>query len=1712
MLLAPRLFLGSMAIAFFLGMGAASPRLIGSDSSAAPLPSFSKDVLPILRAQCFGCHQDAKKQGGYLMTRFQDMLQGGESTSIAIVPGKANESHLIHEITPVDGKAAMPKTGKSLSEVEIDVIRRWIDGGAINDTQSVGPRYSPTQLPEYARPHTISGVDFSVDGTEIALTGFHETLVVDAETGKLKQRLVGLSPRVESLRYSPDGKWLAVASGEQGISGELQIWNVQTKQLERSLQVGSDTLFGVNWSPDSTLISFGMTDNTVRAVNLAGEQKLYQRAHEDWPRATVFTPEGKHLISVSRDMTVKLIEVETERFIDNITSITPGALRGGVQSIASHPTRNEVLVGGADGTPKIYRVFRQTARVIGDDANLIRQLENMQGRIFSVSISPNGQYLAAASTLDNQSTVRVWSYDVDSTLPNEIKTIQAKRVASLKPDEKKKLEEFITEQPKIVATWSIPTAAVYAIAMDSKGRLAAGGSDGRLRLWNCADQSQIFDVEVTPGTTANTGDSNALASLRKQRLADIAIGHSKERSSPEFVKEAEPFLLSRVASIDVQPASMEFDSWHASAQIVVSATMENGDVCDATRVSSITSSSPNVWLSNRGWVQPLDNGNGSIEIQVAGHKKSIPVKVALDALKPMDFIQDVNPVLSRIGCNSGTCHGAQAGKGGFKLSLRGYDPVYDVRALADDLAGRRINPSSPTDSLMMAKPLGLVPHVGGKLIEAGDNHALVIRQWISEGAKVDTSKAKVAKIELSPVNPIAPMPGAMHQLRVVATYPDGRTRDVTREAFIETGNGEVATVLEGGRIQAIRRGEAPILARYEGAYSATTFTVMGDRSGFDWKPSQIENPIDRLVASKWERMKIQPSDLCTDADFLRRVTLDLTGLPPTSDQVRAFLADATPTQDKREKLIEQLIASEAFVDHWTSKWSDLLQVNSKFLGKEGATKFRQWIREGIASNKPYNQFVHEIVTASGSNRENPAASYYKILRTPEDTLENTTHLFLGVRFNCNKCHDHPFERWTQDQYYETAAFFSKVKLTKDKESGDKTIGGTAVDGAKPLYEEISDAGADEMKHPKTQQVVAPKFPFPAENQIGTDASRRTQFGAWLTSPKNPYFARSYVNRMWGYLLGKGLIEPLDDIRAGNPASIPELVAFLEKDFIDHQFDVRHLIRTICRSKIYQLSMESNRWNSDDERNYSHALPRRLPAEVLYDAIHQVTGSESKLPGMTPGARAASLADAESGLKDGFLTNLGRPPRESACECERSSELRLGSVMALVSGPTLGSAISDQSNSIGQLVKQYSNDAELINELFLRVLNRPATQGEIAAATTVTTLIAKDHESLAKALADRETWWLEEKPKRLAQQAADLAETQRQLAARIEAIQPERDAAEKSRLERIAQAKAAVDAFDSAAANKLEAYLKDAKQSVVWRPLAANQLVASNKASLVPQNDRSIIARGSADKGLYTINTPGDPAEFDTIRLEALTAAEIKSMGPGLSANGNFVVTELEVFVGMPDKPKEMRKLKLTKGLTDFDQPGFSAAAAIDNKPKDQGGWAINGADGVEHWAVFAIDESVKLQPGEILQWRIHQFHDAADHRLGRFRLSVGKREGELALGLSESLSALATTAKTDRNESVTKDALAYFRASSAEFRKLKDTLNKENKPLAEDAQVTSLKKRVERLSVPLTDDAKLVRLRNDVKESEIQRSQARLTAAEDIAWALINSPAFLFNH
>ncbi len=1418
--------------------------------------SYSRDIEPIFRTHCQGCHQPAKAQGDYVMTDFSGLLRPGETGELAIVPGDPDASYLMSQITPMDGSAEMPKRGEALSSEDIELIRTWIAAGAHNDAADSRPKFSPEAPPQYVRPPVITTVAFSPDGKWLATSGFQEVLLIDTLTLKTQKRLVGLSERIESVSFSPDSKRLAVTGGSPGRLGEVQIWDVDQGELLLSHQVTYDTVYGGCFSPDGKLVAFGCADNTVRAIDSeTGEQVLHQGAHDDWILACVFSPNGKHLVSAGRDMTVKLTEVETERFIDNITSITPGALRGGISTLAMHPERDEVVVGGADGIPKVYRLFRETERRIGDDANLIRRFPSTNGRIFSVCVSHDGKRIAVASTLDNKSHIVVYPYDFDGELSKEVKDAMAKRVAERNANELKLIEEYLAKTSDPVAELELEQNSLYALAFSPDGRqIAAGGSDGLMRLIDATSgkvASAFSPVQLEAIDSASKAVDSQLAAGRGLPLA----GLSQLSATDELQKLPNTKLL----RLTVEPDQVSLSSLRDYKQLVVSAEYADGAVCDVTRLcefkpsdplgSDPLGSDPLVSVSALGLVRPLKSGHSRLEISFQQEACSVAVQCEESTdLTSVDFIRDVNPILSRLGCNAGTCHGAQKGKNGFKLSLRGYDPLEDVRALSDDLGSRRLNAAAPDASLMLLKPIGAVPHEGGVVLSPDSVHYAIVRDWIAQGAKLDRQSKKVSSIELYPRQPVIEREGSWQQFRVVAHYADGTHRDVTQETFIESGNSEICVSFEGGRVQALRRGEAPILARYEGAYAAATVTVMGDRQEFVWQEPPTNSTIDQLVAAKWQRMKIAPSDVCEDHEFLRRVRLDLTGLPPSVEEVKSFLADERPSKIKRQLKIDELIGSEDYIEHWSNKWADLLQVNSKFLGSEGAKQFRDWIRRAVAENRPYDEFAREVLTARGSNKDNPAASYYKILRDPDLIMENTTHLFMAVRFNCNKCHDHPFERWTQDQYYELAAFFAQTELKKDPASGDNKIGGTAVEGAKPLYEEVVDNNDGQMTHVRTGQQVAPAFPFDCDYEAPPEATRRERLAAWLTSPDNPYFARSYVNRLWGYLTGTGLMEPLDDIRAGNPPTNPELLKHLTDEFIRSGFDTEHVIRLICNSRTYQQSVETNEWNADDNLNYSHAKARRLPAEVLYDTVYHVTGAVSNIPGVAPGTRAAALPDVALQLADGFLNNLGRPVRESACECERSQELQLGPVMALVSGPTVGTAISDPQCDLPKLAAEPKlTEEELVREIYLRVLSREASDSEVQTVLSTVDQIGADHEALSQRLAEREAWWKEERSRREQQRLSDLAGVQQQLAAREQDIAPERARLEQERLEKLADAEESLNKYAAQSAELADKYLRDGGAQPNWFPLAPESAESDKEDTLVPQADRSIVASGKARK-------------------------------------------------------------------------------------------------------------------------------------------------------------------------------------------------------------------------------------------------------------------------
>ena len=1079
----------------------------------------------------------------------------------------------------------------------------------------------------------------------------------------------------------------------------------------------------------------------------------------------------------------------------------------------------------------------------------------------------------------------------------------------------------------------------------------------------------------------------------------------------------------KVTKLVVHPTKVELSGPFAYSQLLVTATLDNGDALDATRLAKITA--PKAATVNAvGLVRPTADGTGDILVSLAGVSQTVPLSVKDFAEeKPVSFVTDVQPVLGKLGCNAGTCHGAQAGKNGFKLSLRGYDSIYDYRALTDDLEGRRFNRAAPEKSLMLLKPAGAVPHQGGVTMIANDPNYELVRRWIAQGVKLDLDAVRVKSLEIFPKNPSIARIGQKQQFAAIATYTDGRVRDVTAETFVESSNTDVATVDKAGLVTTARRGEATMLARYEGAYAASTVVIMGDRTGFAWEPRPVHNYIDDLVDAKLKKVKVQVSELADDAAFLRRVHLDLTGLPPTSDAVRAFVEDKRESRLKREAVIEKLVGSDDFVEHWSNKWADMLMVNSKFLGGVGAKAFRSWIRDAVAENRPYDKFAYQIVTATGSNVDSPPAAYYKTLRTADAVMENTTQLFLAVRFNCNKCHDHPFEKWTQDQYFSLAAYFAQVGRTEDPKYRGQKIGGTAFEGAKPLVEVITDLKAGEIKHDRTGVDAKASFPYPVTTgKLDTEA-RRVQVAKWITSPENQYFAKSYVNRVWSYMLGVGIIEPIDDIRAGNPATNPELLDRMTADFVKSGFDTQKLIKTICKSRTYQLSLATNKWNKDDDINYAHALARRMPAEVLFDSIHRVTGSQAKLPGLPPGSRAAQLLDGNVDLPGGFLDLFNKPVRESSCECERGTGLNLGPILAMVNGPIVADAIKDPNNRINKFVLSEKDDAKAADEIYLAVLNRLPNAVERKAAIAAIRAAANDHAALMA----------EFKPK----------------VDEFEAYKLTLDA--KQRL--------------------WEAGLLTQKPTA-WSVLDVRRANGQTPDTVFKLNkDGSVLATGKAPEAdLYTVYglTESDKP-ITALRLEALADPTLPEKGPGRADNGNFVLNEFRLTYRALDKPEATPvAIKLSAIDQLFAQAGFPAANAVDNNPAT--GWATAPRFGQDNAALFKFDKPVS-GPAGVFFTAVFDHRFGTKHAIGKFRLSVTTDANpKLGSSLTPAEIVILET-PLDKRTAAQKDALRQMY-------------------IAQDKEYTRLAAAA--ASAPPSD--------------------ARVLGAQDLVWALINNPAFLFNH
>lgn len=762
---------------------------------------------------------------------------------------------------------------------------------------------------------------------------------------------------------------------------------------------------------------------------------------------------------------------------------------------------------------------------------------------------------------------------------------------------------------------------------------------------------------------------------------------------------AEPAPVAAVVELKVEPAQLHLSGPRDSRRFIVRGKLQDGSWLDLTRSMRMLIADDCVRLAD-GYVEPMRNGATTIAIAASGKLALLPVTVSdRTANQSVSFVRDIMPILGKSGCNAGTCHGGQKGRNGFKLSLRGYDPAFDHEHLVEDIAGRRVDFQEPSNSLILLKPTQGVPHEGKIVFEEKSRYYNLLHDWIDAGCPNDVaSTRRVDRLEVVPQAPILGNIGHEQQLVVVAHYADGSSRDVTRDAIFTSSADSVASVNGDGLVKALRKGETAVLIRYEGQFAVNPISILLPAPNYRWTNPPANNYIDELVYKKLQRIKVLPSDLCSDTDFLRRLYLDFAGMPPTPEEVRAFLADARETKVKRSEAIDKLLDRSEYVDFWTVRWADLMQVNRKYLGDKGVWAFRNWIHEQVNNDRPWNETAYEMLTGTGSTTESPSSAFFRIAREPGQAVENTTHLFMGFRFNCNKCHDHPFEKWTWNNYYSLAAYFGQAGIKSNYREGDEIV-----------YDLRS--GGD-VKHPKTNRPQPPKFPFvhaglSSKTETGT---RRQQLAHWVTSPENPYFAKSMANRLFGYLLGRGIIDPVDDIRAGNPPSNPELLDALASDFIAHRFSIKHMLRTIANSRTYQLSIVPNSTNQDDFENFARARPRRLTSEQLLDSLRTATGSKNHFAGLPAGLHASQLPDPAAG-KGGFLEQFGQPVRESPCDCERRNEVSLGQALTLVNGPTIAEAIGDPDGRIARLFKAKTEDNKIVDELYLSAWGRPPSEKE-----------------------------------------------------------------------------------------------------------------------------------------------------------------------------------------------------------------------------------------------------------------------------------------------------------------------------------------------------------------------------------------------------------------
>ncbi len=807
---------------------------------------------------------------------------------------------------------------------------------------------------------------------------------------------------------------------------------------------------------------------------------------------------------------------------------------------------------------------------------------------------------------------------------------------------------------------------------------------------------------VTIAANRNQVDFQLQVSPDAKPDSELTVNATSKFRGHEFSIASDPVAVAIVEAprrLQIHPSELVLDGKNAHQQLIVTGFDEDDAPRDWTHHAKISISNPVIAKVDGAVIYPTANGDAEVLIQVGGTHQSLPVRVLnIENSRPVEFESELLVALSKQGCNSGACHGSPSGKGGFRLSLRAFDKKLDELTLIRESFGRRVNPLDPDQSLILLKPLMKLAHGGGKQLRTDDAAYRILRRWVAEGASTDPPETtRCQSLEVFPDQKLVlDANSGGQQISVTARFPD-RTRDVTHLAAYESSNPKVATVDARGFVQQVGQGETVILVRFLEHIESIPLMFVEQVEGFQWKSPPPNNYIDELVGAKLRQLHYLPSQTCSDAEFLRRVYLDVIGILPTVGETQAFLADANA--NKRVELIDKLLQRDEYAKFWALKWGDLLKLTGKMVGDEGVYKYHRWLEQSLRQNMPYDQFARQLLTASGSTLTNPPANFYRTAADMNECVETISQVFLGARLQCAKCHNHPFERWTQDNYYGLAAFFHGLRRRKTERPGEMFIYATE---------------AGEVIQPRTGETMPPWLPvLGTVSEIG-DEDRRQVFANWLVDAKNPSFARIEANRIWSQLFARGIVDPIDDFRDSNPPSNEPLLDALAQDFINSGYDRKHLLRTILSSRTYQAGYQTNESNLDDNSYFSHQQPRLLSAEQLLDAINQALGLEQKFGNLPAGTKATQLI-APDLVEVDFLKTFGQSERNTVCACERPQDSNLGMAIELFNGKLIHEKLRDPKNRFRTAISAGQSVEQAVRDMYLAAVCRQPTQPELTAA-------------------------------------------------------------------------------------------------------------------------------------------------------------------------------------------------------------------------------------------------------------------------------------------------------------------------------------------------------------------------------------------------------------